>query len=53
MRCVLQRFMASLETLGEVVQRRIVAALRLDFGNSGENVITVRPGSAMTLSYQM
>lgn len=45
--------MTALEALGDVMQGRIVAALRLNFGNGGKNIVAVRPGSAMTLSYQM
>ena len=35
------------------MQSGVVAALRLDFRNRGQNVIQVRPGSAMSLAYQM
>jgi len=41
------------ESLRNRMQSGVVAALRLDFRNRGQNVIQVRPGSAMSLPYQM
>ena len=43
----------ALEPLGNRMQSGVVAALRLDFRNRGQNVIQIRPGSAMSLPYQM
>ena len=43
----------SLEPLGNCVQSGIATALRLDFSDSGQHVVPVRPGSAMPLAYQM
>ena len=45
--------MPALEPLGEEMQTGIAATLRLDFGDSGQHVVPVRPGSAMPLAYQM
>jgi hypothetical protein len=42
-----------LESRDDCVQSGIVATLRLDFGNRGQNVIQVCPGSAMSLPYQL
>lgn len=42
-----------LEALGNCVQSGIMATLRFNFGNRGQNVIPVCPGSAMSLPYQM
>src|SRR5262249_48177494 len=41
------------EPLRNRVQSGIVATLRLDFRDSGQNVIQVCPGSAMSLAYQV
>jgi hypothetical protein len=41
------------ESFGEAMQQGIVATLRLYFGDSGEDIVPVCPGSAMTLAYQM
>ena len=46
-------FVAAFEPFGNCVQSGIATALRLDFGDSGQHVIPVRPGSAMPLAYQM
>jgi hypothetical protein len=35
------------------MQAGVVAALCLDFRNRGQHVIQVRPGSAMSLAYQV
>ena len=43
----------ALKSLGNGVQFGITATLRLYFRNSGQNVIQIRPGSAMPLTYQM
>lgn len=45
--------MPASEPLRDRMQSGVVAALRLDFRNRGQNVIQVRPGSAMSLPYQM
>ena len=47
------RLTPTLEPFGDGVQEGIVAALGLDFGDCGQNVISVRPGSAMTLTYEV
>ena len=46
-------FVPALESLGNCVQSGIATALRLDFGDSGQYVVPVCPGSAMPLAYQM
>jgi hypothetical protein len=43
----------ALQPLGDCVQAGIMATLRLDFRNRGQNVIPVCPGSAMSLPYEM
>ena len=47
------RLVSASESLRNRMQSGVVAALRLDFRNRGQNVIQVRPGSAMSLPYQM
>ena len=47
------RLVATAKALRQQVQGGIMAALSLNFGDSGQNVIPVCPGSAMTLAYQM
>ncbi len=42
-----------LKSLSNCLQFAITATLRLDFRNRGQNVIQIRPGSAMSLAYQM
>jgi hypothetical protein len=44
---------SALKSLGNRVQFGIMATLRLDFRNSGQNVVQIRPGSAMSLTYQV
>ena len=41
------------EPLRNRMQSGVVAALRLDFRNCGQNVIQVRPGTAMSLPHQV
>jgi hypothetical protein len=45
--------MPALKPIRNGVQSGIAATLRLDFHNRGQNVLQVRPGSAMSLPYQM
>src|SRR5258707_6785602 len=47
------RLVSAPEPLRNRMQSGVVAALCLDFRNRGQNVIQVRPGSAMSLPYQM
>jgi hypothetical protein len=44
---------SALKPLGNRVQFGIAATLRLDLRNGGQNVIQIRPGSAMSLTHQM
>src|SRR5258708_22742245 len=47
------RLVSAPEPLRNRMQSGVVAALCLDFRNRGQNVIQVRPRSAMSLPYQM
>src|SRR5262249_61541281 len=46
-------FMPAFEPLGDRVQSGIAAALCLDFRDSGQNVVQVRSGSAMSPAHEM